>query len=202
MDKKRSCIRRGLATALLALAAQGSAACQEVRDLTSADPTEEQLIEILKPKAELDALGGARGIGMAQRQKCNLNRAGGSRGIGLKPISDVAAIRVHFAYDSVEILPEARSILDTLGKALASKTLSASCFQVMGHTDSTGSDAYNDRLSQERAEAVVHYLEEHFGIETERLNAVGFGERKPLTENTSEAGRDRNRRVEIATVSS
>lgn len=202
MHEKKTRGRRWLVTVLIAAAAGSGAAAQEVRDFTSSDPTEEQLIEILKPKAELDDLGGARGIGMAPRPKCNIKKAGGSRGIGLKPISDVAAIRVHFAYNSVEILPDARTSLDTLGKALASRTLSASCFQIMGHTDSMGSGSYNDRLSHRRAEAVVRYLTEHFGIEAERLDAVGFGESKPLADNSTEAGRGKNRRVEIANVGS
>ena len=192
---------RWIAAVLIAATASSSAAFQEVNDLTSSNPTPEQLIEILKPMVEQN-LGGARGIGVSQRPKCSLKQAGGSRGIGLKPISDVAALRVHFAYNSAEILPEARQVLDNLGKALSSHDLSASCFQIMGHTDSMGSDSYNDRLSQARAEAVVRYLTRHFGIEPDRLDTVGFGESKPLAENATEEGRSKNRRVEIVTVGS
>src|SRR6185295_9866236 len=161
---------------VLIAAAGGSAVSQEVRDLTSIDPTEEELIEILKPKAELDDLGSARGLGVKVRAKCSLKNAGRSRGLGLKPISDVAAIQVRFAFNSVAILPEASHNLDILGKALTSQTLAPSCFQIKGHTDNVGSDAYNDRLSQDRAAAVVRYLTTHFGVDPDRLDAVGFGE--------------------------
>jgi outer membrane protein OmpA-like peptidoglycan-associated protein len=194
--------RRWLAAILIAAAARNSAAFQEVRDLTGSDPTEEQLIEILTPKPELDDLGGARGIGMASRPRCNLKKVAGSRGLGLKTISDIAAIEVNFDYNSVEIRPDAMTKLDRLGRALASQSLSASCFQIMGHTDNKGTEAYNDRLSQARAEAVVRYLIDRFGIEPERLNAVGFGERNPMADNSTEGGRSKNRRVEIANVTS
>ena len=199
MCERKSLGLRWIAAVLIAAAADGGAAFQDVKDLTSSNPTPEQLIEILKPKVDL---GGARGIGVSQRPKCSLKKEGGSRGIGLKPISDVAALRVHFAYNSVEILPEARKDLNNLGKALSSQDLSAFCFQIMGHTDSMGSDSYNDRLSQARAEAVVRYLTQHFGIEPDRLDAAGFGESKPLADNATEEGRGKNRRVEIVTVGS
>ena len=63
MWERRSLARRWLVAILIAAAARSSSAFQEVRDLTGSDPTEEQLIEILKPKPELDDLGGARGSG-------------------------------------------------------------------------------------------------------------------------------------------
>jgi len=200
MHERKARGRRWLVTVLIAAAAGSGAMAQDVRDLTSSDPTEDQLIEILKPKAELDDLGDARTIGMAPRPKCRIKTTDGSRNIVLKPISDIAALRVHFAYDSVEILPEAKRILDTLGRALISQTLSASCFQIMGHTDSKGGESYNDRLSRARAEAVARYLIGSFGVVPEQLNTVGFGESKPLTDNSTEEGRKKNRRVEIATV--
>lgn len=189
---------------LVAAVTAGGAVAQDVKDLTGSDPTEEQLIDILKPKADLDGLGDARGIGVAHpRAKCTLRRPDGSRGIGLlKPISDVAAIRILFAYNSSQILPEAGHALDTLGKALASKTLAPSCFQIKGHTDSVGSDTYNDLLSQRRAEAVVHYLSTHFTIDPDRLDAIGLGKRHPIADNSTEEGRSHNRRVEIVNVGS
>jgi outer membrane protein OmpA-like peptidoglycan-associated protein len=200
LDRKQS-PRSWVAVLVLAAAAASSGTAQEVKDLTSSDPTEEQLIEILKPKSEAD---GVRGIGIAikPRPKCTLKQTGGTRGIGLKPISDVAAIHIQFAFNSAEIQPEASIALDRLGKALTSPTLAPSCFQIKGHTDSIGSDAYNDRLSQRRAEAVRLYLTTHFRIEQERLDAVGLGKRQPLADNVTDEGRSKNRRVEIVNVSS
>ena len=191
---------RWISTLLIAAAAGGLAAAQEVKDLTRSDPTEEQLIAILQPKEEAD---GARGIGMAQpRPKCIINREEGGRGIGYHPLSDVAAIRVGFDYDSAEILPEAIPALDTLGRALTSPRLASSCFQIKGHTDGIGSDTYNDRLSQRRAEAVRQYLATHFDIEPDRLDALGLGKTQPIDDNATPEGRSHNRRVEIVNVGS
>ena len=191
---------RWISALLIAAAAGGLAAAQEVKDLTRSDPTEEQLIEILQPKEEAD---GARGIGMAKpRPRCVLKHEGGSRGIGYRPLSDVAAIRVGFDYDSAEILPEASRALDTVGRALTSPSLAPSCFQIKGHTDSIGSDTYNDRLSQRRAEAVLRYLSTHFNIEPDRLDALGLGKHQPIDNNSTPEGRSHNRRVEIVNVGS
>jgi outer membrane protein OmpA-like peptidoglycan-associated protein len=186
---------------LLATAAVATAvAAQEVKDLTASDPTEEQLITILQPKEEAD---GVRGLTRAQpRAKCSLKHEEGSRGLTYQPISDIAAIRVGFAYDSAEILPAAIPALDTLGRALTHPKLSASCFQIMGHTDSTGSDTYNDRLSQRRAEAVRRYLATHFNIEPNRLDALGLGKNQPIDDNATPEGRSHNRRVEVVNVGS
>ncbi len=68
--------------------------------------------------------------------------------------------------------------------------------EVQGHTDDQGEDEYNLDLSQRRAEAVVAYLG-LFGIDTGRLVPKGFGESKPVMENTTEEGRAKNRRVEL-----
>ena len=64
-----------------------------------------------------------------------------------------------------------------------------------------GSDAYNKRLSQERAQAVVDFLISQ-GIDSSRLRAVGYGESKPVADNGTEEGRERNRRVELQVISS
>ena len=67
---------------------------------------------------------------------------------------------------------------------------------VAGHTDSTGSASYNERLSERRASAVSGYLED-LGVRGSRLDAIGYGESRPKTENSTASGRQRNRRVEL-----
>ena len=67
---------------------------------------------------------------------------------------------------------------------------------VAGHTDSTGSDAYNQRLSNRRADSVSSYLQ-NLGVSGRRLDAIGYGENSPKASNSSAAGRQQNRRVEI-----
>ena len=69
-------------------------------------------------------------------------------------------------------------------------------FSIEGHTDSQGSDAYNQKLSEERANSVMRYLV-NGGIDTDRLTAEGFGESKPIATNNTAAGRQQNRRTEI-----
>ncbi|MEN8719821.1 MAG: OmpA family protein, partial [Oceanococcaceae bacterium] len=68
--------------------------------------------------------------------------------------------------------------------------------EVAGHTDSIGGDAFNQQLSQRRAEAVRQYLIGK-GISAERLTAVGYGESEPKATNDNEEGRELNRRVEL-----
>lgn len=71
--------------------------------------------------------------------------------------------------------------------------------EVQGHTDSQGSDDYNLDLSQRRAETVVEYLS-LFGVAEDRLTARGYGESEPVDTNDTEAGRVKNRRVELVRI--
>ena len=69
--------------------------------------------------------------------------------------------------------------------------------QVEGHTDSQGADSYNKGLSQKRAETVMRYLISNLGIPQDQLNAVGFGEERPVATNATKEGRAKNRRIEF-----
>jgi outer membrane protein OmpA-like peptidoglycan-associated protein len=69
--------------------------------------------------------------------------------------------------------------------------------EIRGHTDNQGTHDYNMKLSQDRAESVVNFLI-YNGIKPFRLKSKGFGETEPLTENSTEDGRQNNRRVEFA----
>jgi len=68
--------------------------------------------------------------------------------------------------------------------------------QIAGHTDSTGSDDFNQKLSEQRAQVVKNALAGQ-GVNPARMIAVGYGESKPIADNSTEAGRQMNRRVEI-----
>jgi outer membrane protein OmpA-like peptidoglycan-associated protein len=74
-----------------------------------------------------------------------------------------------------------------------------SLIDVYGHTDSTGSDTYNQALSERRARAVADYLISR-GVGYARIRSQGFGEPQPIASNDSEQGRSANRRVEIKIV--
>ena len=107
--------------------------------------------------------------------------------------------KVYFAYDSDRILPKSYELLDNVAKVINEHTEIPVIF-VEGHTDSDGNDAYNLQLSDRRAKSVMRYLTETGKVETERVRAKGFGETQPIAENTSEAGKAANRRVEFRIV--
>ncbi len=103
----------------------------------------------------------------------------------------------HFAFDSAALTGEAMTMLNDLAARL--NALSGGRFEVAGHTDSMGSDSYNDRLGQRRAISVVEYLTRR-GVPAERLLLRSYGESRPVVSNDSEEGRAMNRRVEIVQV--
>ena len=106
--------------------------------------------------------------------------------------------QVHFQHDSAEILPDSASILEELADVLK-KRAEIQSVEVQGHTDNTGNAAYNMRLSQERAQAVVNALQ-RLGVDGSRMQAKGYGQEKPVVPNTSDGNRARNRRVQILIV--
>ena len=89
---------------------------------------------------------------------------------------------------------EAKAILDKAAGLL--KSHERVVVEVAGHTDSVGSEEYNQKLSERRAIAVKDYLESK-GITATRLSAVGYGEAQPVASNDTDEGRAQNRRVEI-----
>ncbi|MEO1104149.1 MAG: OmpA family protein [Devosia sp.] len=105
---------------------------------------------------------------------------------------------VNFRFDSFAITPRAKRVLDTVGQALTDPRLKGETYLVGGHTDTVGSDAYNQWLSEKRANAVVNYLVESFGIDRPRLQPVGFGETE-LADPRRGANRA-NRRVEFTLI--
>jgi outer membrane protein OmpA-like peptidoglycan-associated protein len=103
--------------------------------------------------------------------------------------------QVHFGTDSAEILPDSMALLEEIADVLRTRT-EINAIEVQGHTDNTGSQAHNLRLSQDRAQAVVDALG-RLGVSPARLTAKGYGQEKPLLPNTSEPNRARNRRVQL-----
>jgi len=103
---------------------------------------------------------------------------------------------VNFSTDSAKLKPESRVILDNAADTLKSWDDVKVMIEVAGHTDSTGTDAYNQKLSERRAETVRAYLIEK-GIAADRLIAKGYGESQPVADNRTKEGRYKNRRVEL-----
>ncbi|MDG6777132.1 OmpA family protein [Thiomicrorhabdus sp. zzn3] len=108
-----------------------------------------------------------------------------------------AAFRGFFENDSAELKPEAKEELDVYADYMSRHP--ETNIKVTGHTDSAGTAAYNQGLSERRAAAVKTYLESK-GIDGSRIETVGMGESAPVATNKTKAGRAENRRVEIEVV--
>ena len=104
-----------------------------------------------------------------------------------------------FPYDSDVLQPAAQANLTELARSL--KKYPESSVLIVGHTDSNGDDMYNQRLSERRANAAAAYLETQ-GIPRSRTQTSGKGEGEPVASNDSDAGRQQNRRVEVAIYAS
>jgi OOP family OmpA-OmpF porin len=109
-------------------------------------------------------------------------------------------LTVTFATGSAELTAPAMRTLDELGRALSSPDLAGFRFRVEGHTDTVGTAALNQSLSDRRAAAVVQYLTSRFGIPAARLEAVGLGESQPLVATGDEVAEPRNRRVQVVNI--
>jgi outer membrane protein OmpA-like peptidoglycan-associated protein len=104
---------------------------------------------------------------------------------------------ITFATDQDQVMPAFYPTLNAVSTVL--RKYNQTLIDVYGHTDSTGSDSYNQGLSQRRASSVANYLVQG-GVSPQRIVATGFGESRPIADNSSEAGRAQNRRVEITIV--
>ncbi len=101
---------------------------------------------------------------------------------------------VYFAFNKWDLLPESFDELNTVVKFLTDNPKVE--IEVSGHTDNIGSDSYNMNLSQKRADAVKNYLTSK-GIAANRVSSKGYGKTKPIATNSTELGREQNRRVEF-----
>lgn len=102
-----------------------------------------------------------------------------------------------FDFNKTALKPEGKAKLDDLADKV--KGLNLEVVIAVGHTDSVGSDAYNDKLSVKRSEAVKSYLAGK-GIDASKIYTEGKGEKQPVADNKSAEGRAKNRRVEIEVV--
>jgi OOP family OmpA-OmpF porin len=116
-----------------------------------------------------------------------------------KPVAEkiTFAADVLFDFDKATLKPEGKSKLDELAGKV--KDINLEVVIAIGHTDSIGSDAYNQKLSVRRAESVKSYLVSK-GIEPNRVYTEGKGEKQPVASNKTKEGRQKNRRVEIEVI--
>jgi OmpA family protein len=178
---------------LLGMAVSSSLQAQDRGQFTDfrgrSDYTEEELARSLFGQTSSDMR--TRGIGPAQPQT--------PKPTG-NPDKQAVALNVFFEFNSDKILQGYYGDLDKLGKVLTTPQYSVYRIQVEGYTDSVGSDSYNQRLSQRRAESVKRYLVQHFPIPVDRLVVKGLGESNPIASNDTSEGRDKNRRVEVVNL--
>lgn len=144
--------------------------------------------------------GGAIGNYM-DRQEAQLRAELEGSGVSVTRIGDNITLNmpgnVTFATNSSDLSPAFFDVLASVGKVL--KEYGKTVVEVAGHTDSTGSDAYNQSLSERRAGSVATYLQSQ-GVSNQRMITVGMGESRPVADNTTESGKQANRRVEITMV--
>lgn len=167
--------------------------------------TENEIVEALS-KAETKTITAPNGIKYVADEGSVYKIINGRR-FRLRGIQVVEALEIlpkvgaliNFDFDSAEIRSDSFSLLDEFGKAIKSRLPDAT-IMIAGHTDSVGSNGYNQKLSKQRADAVVEYLYKVHGIGSDRLLSEGFGEEKPIKNNDTEANRAKNRRVEFVRI--
>jgi outer membrane protein OmpA-like peptidoglycan-associated protein len=115
-----------------------------------------------------------------------------------EPVMEAVRVEldVKFDFDKATIRQDAYDDIEVLADFM--KQYDQTSTTVEGHTDSIGTDAYNQRLSMQRAESVRDALVNRYGVEANRLEAVGYGESRPVADNSTELGRAINRRVEAS----
>lgn len=148
------------------------------------------------------ALGGAVGLYMEkQEQQLKQQMAGTGVEVNRNPntgnIDLVMPGNITFAHDSTNINGSFYNTLDKLASTMVQ--YNDTTVRVMGHTDSTGNPSYNQGLSQRRAQAVANYLTNR-GVSSYRIQTMGYGQNQPIANNSTEQGRQQNRRVEIEIV--
>lgn len=103
--------------------------------------------------------------------------------------------KVMFEYNKAEIQEVSHELLNDVATVLAENP-KIKKVRIEGHTDSDGTDDYNKTLSQDRADSVMQFLVDA-GVADSRLEAVGYGEEKPIATNETDEGKEKNRRVEF-----
>lgn len=174
----------------------GAAAGAVVGLLTKGDKLQNALIG-----AGVGAVAGG-GVGYYMDvQEAKLRQKLEGTGVSVTRIGDNITLNmpssITFSLNSADLNAQFYNALN--GVAMVLKEYEKTVVEVAGHTDSSGSDQYNQTLSEKRAQAVAGYLSGQ-GVKSQRLMAIGAGETRPVASNDTEQGRSANRRVEITLV--
>ena len=148
-----------------------------------------------------DLLAGAAVGSYMDRQEARLRQELERTGVSVTRIGDNITLNmpgnITFATDSADLSASFYDVLNSV--ALVLNEFNQTVIEVAGHTDSTGSEEYNQRLSERRAASVAAYLRTR-GVRADRIIEVGVGESRPIASNDTPEGRQQNRRVELTIV--
>ncbi|WP_225763605.1 OmpA family protein [Stenotrophomonas sp. Marseille-Q4652] len=151
--------------------------------------------------AGIGALSGAAVGNYQDRQERALRERTANTGIDVQRQGDNITLNlpdgITFDFNKSTLKPQFYGALNGVASTLAE--YNQTMIEVVGHTDSIGTDAVNDRLSKERAESVASYLGAQ-GVQRARIETLGAGKRYPIASNDTESGRAQNRRVEIRVI--
>jgi len=183
---------------LIGLAAAGavwasSAVAQSTKPSMTAEQFKSALQSDSKPSFTADQLAAILAPSVATRSLIPGTKEPGTAGSGVIP-----DLRLQFAANSAKLTPSSTATLRELGKALTFDELRDMHFEIGGHTDAKGNPSRNEKLSWQRAEAVVSFLVKDAQVEKDRLKAVGYGPKQPI--NANDPASAANRRVEVRTV--
>lgn len=188
--------RLALAALFLLLYAQAPALAQDGKIITS-DDILNQLDKKPGPEADPGKSRSFRGIRITTPGDAKPQQPA-EPGRDMAQDKPAVTVYLYFKSGSSELAGEhSKKQLAALGKALNSPALAGAKFEIGGHTDSQGSDALNQTLSEQRAAHIRDLLVGSFGVNAANVTAKGYGETQPVDSNDTEAGRGKNRRVVI-----
>src|ERR1700716_936881 len=197
----------GLSIATIGAARSMTAGLALAGDTVSAD----QILNALKPKPATRGLSTGPQVDTAAQAKeasfVDKLRNRKTRSLSLREREEIAEIaatkpkidlEIRFDYNSADISNSSMPAVQELGKALSNASLKGSTFVVAGHTDAIGGEAYNQDLSERRADTIKRYLTEKYGINGTDLVTVGYGKTKP--KDASAPMDPINRRVQVVNM--
>ena len=197
---------RGILIAILSLVAVG--ATFPLHTARAQDVTEDQILKALTPEkkpltrslsmtppAEIDPAEGQFVQSLRNRPTRSLSMGERDQLAAIVEKKPKIDLEINFDYNSDRISKRSLPSVQALGRALANPALKGSTFIVAGHTDAAGGDAYNQNLSERRADSIKHYLVEKSGIPAADLITVGYG--KTRLKDPEHPLSEVNRRVQV-----
>lgn len=199
--------RKYLGTTLaLAILAGGFVVSPVLQSAVAGELSAQQIIDGLKPKTR--SLSASTRASLSEADAAFVHRVRGqSRSLSLddrQHMAEIAAkrpkidVEINFDFNSAELTPRAEPQLNSLGKALTSSELAGTVVMLGGHTDAKGTDDYNQKLSERRAETVKRFLIDNYKVSPDLLVTSGYG--KAGLKNSADPFAAENRRVEIVNM--